>query len=139
MLIVSNSDIIWFNFKTFEFFFWLTLNKFFMKSFLFENRCFTFFVVVVYYTRVTLQQCSRPKIMCDSSCSGNIQKSNLRQFSLQCWRLQDSNLNGTGLHQGSVLEMFKENNLAKVSFLKLLTKVLNVFISLQLTKNGHLL
>ena len=44
--------------------------------------------------------------------SGNTQKTNLQQFISQCWRLQDSNL----------YEKFKENNLAKASFLKLLTK-----------------
>ena len=46
--------------------------------------------------------------MWDSSCSGNTQKNNLRQF--------------TVLHQGALLEKFNENNLAKVSLLKLLTK-----------------
>ena len=30
-----------------------------------------------------------------------------------------SNFNGTGLHQGDLLEKFKENNLAKVNCLKL--------------------
>ena len=30
--------------------------------------------------------------------------------------------NGTGLHQGALLEKFKENNLRKIGFLKLLTK-----------------
>ena len=46
--------------------------------------------------------------MWDSSCCGIPQKTNLRQF--------------TGLHQGTLLEKFKEINLAKVSFLKLLSK-----------------
>ena len=56
-----------------------------------------------------------------SSCAENTQKTNLRQFFLQYCRLLDSNFNGTGLHQGDLLEIFKEKNLAKVSFLKLLT------------------
>ena len=56
-----------------------------------------------------------------SSCPENTQKTNLRQFFLQCCRLLDSNFNGTGLHQADLLEIFKEKNLAKVSFLKLLT------------------
>ena len=32
------------------------------------------------------------------------------------------NFNGTGLHKGDLLEKFKEKNLSKVNFLKLLTK-----------------
>ena len=41
------------------------------------------------------------------------------------------------LHQGDLLKKFKENKLAKVNFLKLLTKEnpSNVFISLQLSNN----
>ena len=42
LLNVSNLDIKWFNLKITEFFFSLTLNKCFMKSFLVENICFTF-------------------------------------------------------------------------------------------------
>ena len=52
-----------------------------------------------------------------NNCSENIQITNLRQFFLQCCRLQDSNFNGTGLHQGDLVEMLRENNLAEVSFL----------------------
>ena len=58
-----------------------------------------------------------------SSCSENTQKTNLWQFFLQYWRLKDTNFNGTGLHQGDLLKMFKEYNPAKVSFLKLLAEV----------------
>ena len=36
--------------------------------------------------------------------------------------VEDSIFNEPGLHQGNLLEKFKENNLEKVSFLKLLTK-----------------
>ena len=56
---------------------------------------------------------------------------------MQWWRLQDSNFNGTGLHQGDLLEKFKENNLAKVNCLVTNTgkTFSNVFISLQLTKS----
>ena len=57
-----------------------------------------------------------------SSCSTNTHKTNLGQFFLQCCRLKDPNFNGTKLHQVDLLEKFKENNLAKVNFLKLLTK-----------------
>ena len=68
-----------------------------------------------------------------SICSENTQKTNLRQFFLQCYGLRDSDFDGTGLHQGDLLEMFKENNLAKVSFLKLLRKTTSdLFINLQL-------
>ena len=74
--------------------------------------------------------------MQDSSCSGKTQKTNLQQFFfffLQSSKFQDSNFNLTGLHQEDLFERFKENNLAKVSFLKLLT-----FFSFQLTENGRL-
>ena len=60
------------------------------------------------------------KIICYSRCSANTQKTNLRQFFLQCWRL--TNFNRTELLQGDLLKKHKENNLAKVNFLKLLTK-----------------
>ena len=49
-------------------------------------------------------------------------KINLQQFFWQCWKLQGSNFNGTGLHQGTLVEKFKENSLRKIDYLKLLTK-----------------
>ena len=49
--------------------------------------------------------------MLESSCSGNAQKPNLLQSSAEIhWATS-----------GSLLEKYKENNLATVSFLKLLT------------------
>ena len=60
--------------------------------------------------------------MWDSSCSRSTQKFNLQQLFWQYWRLQGSNFNGTGLHQGALLETLMENNLGKIGFLKLLTK-----------------
>ena len=58
-----------------------------------------------------------------SSCSENTEKTNLRQLILQCCRLLDSNFNKTGpVAQEDLLEKLKENNVAKVSLLKLLTK-----------------
>ena len=36
--------------------------------------------------------------------------------------MEGSNFNGTGIHQGDLLEKFKENNLKKIELLKLLTK-----------------
>ena len=48
--------------------------------------------------------------MWDSSCSGNTQKTNLWQlFAVVHWVI----------NQGALLENFKENDLAKVSFLTL--------------------
>ena len=77
-------------------------------------------------------KCSCQNIMWWSSCSGNTHKTNLRQFFLQCCRFYDSNLNGTGLQQGDLLEKFRENNLAKLRFWKLLRKISSyVFIKLQ--------
>ena len=46
----------------------------------------------------------------------------LQQFFWQCWRLCGSNFNETGLHHGTLLETFKENNLIKIGFLELVTK-----------------
>ena len=60
--------------------------------------------------------------MWESSCSVNTQKTKLRQ-------------NETGLHQGDLIEKFKDNNLEKVSFLKLTTSW-NVFIRVQLNQKG---
>ena len=68
--------------------------------------------LLYFFTRVTSQQCSRPRVMWDSSRSWNTWKANLQQFFATV----------SGLHQAAVLEKFNENNLAKVSFLKLLTK-----------------
>ena len=73
--------------------------------------------------------------MWDSSCSRSTQKFNLQQFFLQCWRLQGSNFNGTGLHQGALLEKFKQNNLAKIGFFKSeavvwRSSVTNVFVKI---------
>ena len=62
------------------------------------------------------------KIIWQCRCCVNTQKTNLRQFLFKCRRLQDSNFNRTGLHQANLLKKLNENNLAKVSFLKLLTK-----------------
>ena len=59
--------------------------------------------------------------MQESKWSGYAQKTNFRQFFLQFWKLQDSDFNGTGLHQGDLMVSFKKNSLAKVNFLKLLT------------------
>ena len=81
-------------------FFLLTSNKFFYEDY----------------------KCGHQKSMWRSSCSENTQKTNLWQFFLQCCRLQDSNFNRNELHYGDLLEKFEENNLAKVSFLKLLTQ-----------------
>ena len=69
--------------------------------------------------------------MWQSRCYGNSQKTNLWQFFLQCWRLQNLIFNGTGLHQRYLHETFKDNNLVK-----LLTKVnlLDVSISCNLLK-----
>ena len=63
-----------------------------------------------------------PKVIWQCSCSVNTQKTNLQHFFLQCWRLKNSNFSRTVLHQGDLLRKFKESNLAKVNFLKLLTK-----------------
>ena len=60
--------------------------------------------------------------MWESSCSINTHKTNLPQFFLQWWRLQESNFVLTGLCQGGLLERFRENNLPKVSLLKSLIK-----------------
>ena len=60
--------------------------------------------------------------MWQSICSVNTQETKLQHFFLKCWRLEDSNFNGNELHHGDLLEKFKENNLAKVRFLKLQTK-----------------
>ena len=60
------------------------------------------------------------KIVWLCRCSVSTQKTNLCQFFLQCWRLQDSNFNRTGLRRGDLFK--KQKNLAKVNFLKLLTK-----------------
>ena len=51
-----------------------------------------------------------------SSCSENTQRTNLRQLILQCSRLE------LAVTQGYLLEKLKENNVAKVSSFKLLTK-----------------
>ena len=60
------------------------------------------------------------KIVWLCRCSVSTQKTNLCKFFLQCWRLQDSNFNRTGLRHGDLFK--KQKNLAKVNFLKLLTK-----------------
>ena len=57
--------------------------------------------------------------MWGSSCSRSIEKINLQEFFLQCWWLQGSNFDGTGLHQGALLETFKPRNLGKICLLKL--------------------
>ena len=62
-----------------------------------------------------------PKIIWYNSCSVNTKKTNLLQLFLQWWRLQESNFNGTGIHQGHLFEKFKEKNLEKVN-LKLQTQ-----------------
>ena len=98
-----------------QFFCSLNLNMFFMNFFLFENLCFTFFIVVVYYTsyKSNFIVIYHPKIMWDSSCSRSTQKINFQQFFRQFWRLE---------YQQPLLVKFKENNLGKIGFLKLLTK-----------------
>ena len=60
------------------------------------------------------------KIVWLCRCSVSTQKTNLCRFFLQCWRLQDSNFNSTGLRHRDLFK--KQKNLAKVNFLKLLTK-----------------
>ena len=60
--------------------------------------------------------------MLESSYSGNTKKTNLQRLFLKCWRLYDSNFILTRPCQGDLLKGFKESNLAKFSFLKLLTK-----------------
>ena len=63
-----------------------------------------------FFTRVISQQCSHPKIIWDSSCPGNTQKTNLQQFFVAVhWTTS------------TLLEKLKENNIARVGFLKLLT------------------
>ena len=99
----------------------------FYNSFLVENCFFPFlqqqqqqqFITLFYKSNFIAIQPPKNYVV---SCSVNTLKANLRQFSLQCWRWKESNFNRTGLHQGDLLEKFKETNLAKVSFLKLLTK-----------------
>ena len=105
-LIVNKVDIIWFNPKTAEFFS-LTLNKFFMKLF-----CLRIFVSVFcssgllyFFTRVTSKQCSRAKIMWDSSCSGNTQKTNFSLGYIResfTWKVQKE--------QSSKSQLFKVAN-----------------------------
>ena len=75
-----------------------------------------------FFTRVTSKQCSCPKIIWKSSCYVNTKKTNLQQFILQWWRLQDSNFNGAWLHQRDLIEKFKQNNYAKVNCLMLKTQ-----------------
>ena len=81
---------------------------------------------MVYYTFYESNFIVRyqPKKVCETvvALENSTQKINLQQFLWQCWKLQGSNFNGTGLHQGALLEKFKENNLRKIGFLKLLTK-----------------
>ena len=71
-----------------------------------------FYEILFVWQSLQEQSSHLKKIKGGSSCSGNTWKINLRQFFLRRWRLKDSNL----------LEKFNDNNLAKVSFLKLLTK-----------------
>ena len=83
----------------------------FYKSLQVENLCFSYSQqrFITLFTEVTSQQCSRQKLF--GSVVVNIQKSNLRQFFLQ-WTTPGK----------CTYKKFKENNLAKVNFLKLLTK-----------------
>ena len=60
--------------------------------------------------------------MWGSSCSRTTQKINLQQFFVQCWKLQGSSFNGTGLHQGALLERFNQNSLVKIEFFKVTNK-----------------
>ena len=82
LVIVRNLSIIWFNLKTPEFFFSFTMSKFLWNAFWSKIFISLFHCsgLLYLFTRVTSQQYSRSKIMQDSSCSGNTQKTNLRQF-----------------------------------------------------------
>ena len=92
-------------------------------SFLWNLFCLKIFVslfcssgLLYFFIRVTSRQGNRPKIMWDSSCSGSTRKINLRQLFLQCWRLSDSNFNGTEPHQRVLLETFRRTILQKSAF-----------------------
>ena len=58
-----------------------------------------------------------------SSCSESTQKTNLQQLFYNVVGYENSNFNSIRLYvaQGNLHEEFKENNLTKVSLLKLLT------------------
>ena len=113
-LIVSNLDIIRFNLRTPEIFFsllWSSFvwNLFYLKIFV------SLFVVVVYYT--FLQEQFRSNVATQKLCGTVIVLEIHRK--LTCY---SSLREFIGLRQGALLQTFKDNNLAKVSFLKLLKK-----------------
>ena len=104
-------------------FLFLILNKSFINFFGRSLFHFLQLQFIILFTIATSQQCSRSKSRVEqSSYSENTQKTKLRQFFLPCWRMKDSVINGTGLHQGDFFEKLEVENLAKVSFLKLQTK-----------------
>ena len=76
------------------------------------------FITLFYKINFMVMQPSKIVWLC--RCSVSTQKTNLCRFFLQCWRLQDSNFNSTGLRHRDLFK--KQKNLAKVNFLKLLTK-----------------
>ena len=100
------------------------------EIFLVRNLCLTFLyqLLTTLFNKIN-QHCNRSNILWKSSCSGNTQKSNRRQFSWQIWRLPNSDFNETDIHQGKFLENLKENiQLLKLSILKKET-VTDVFIT----------
>ena len=105
------SDVI----SNYRVFFSRYFEQVFYEIFFVWKSSFHFFVVVVYYTFFffLLRSNVAAQEICETAVTLEIHgkltcSSSLRQFS--------------GLHQAAVLEKFNENNLAKVSFLKLLTK-----------------
>ena len=115
MFIVSNLDIIWFNLKTFEFFSLVNFEQVFYQVFFVWKSLFHFFVVVVYYN--FLQEQLHSNVAAKKICGTVVVLEIHRK--LTCG---SSLPQLTGLHQGDLLEMFKEKNLGKVGFSKLLTK-----------------
>ena len=83
-----------------------------------------FFFLLISHKFFTKSKNSAAKTLCGGVVALKIpKKTKLRQLILQCCKLQDSNFNGTGLHQGDLLEKFKSRKFfANVSLLKLLTK-----------------